>query len=400
MKRIVLCWFLCSAVALPATAFPPVPLTPADPVDSPWATTNELTEVRLGWDGTRLEYEVDYTIEDNSVVTLIAASVPGGEDNYATFNGWGGAFPTNTTTSLAMDHMSAFHGCDDLFVFELNDGWSSDITTDPGVTAYRSSNTCDGSAGHTHVEIDWDALCYTAPGAVPNGLTLYLVSFNRHEDDGDAADLAPDSATVWYLDTYYEVQVDADWDGVPDASWAQPGNNHATPDPADNDGDGTPAYDGDCDDGDAATHPAATEVCGDGDDNDCNGLTDGADPACPGDDDDDTGDDDVADDDTGDDDVADDDVADDDVADDDVADDDVADDDVADDDVADDDTWWDDDIADDDADDDTAADDDTTDPDGGTTTGCTCGEPGLPPSGVAAAAVALLSFSLGFRRRP
>ncbi len=270
------------ALALPAWAFPPVPLNPTDPVDSGWGD-NEITEIRLGWDGTRLEYEVDYLIESNAIVTLISAGIPGGEDNFATWNGWGGAFPTDTATSIPVDHMSAFYGCGDLFAYELNDGWSTQLAT--GVVTTRSAVTCDGSAGNTHVEVDWDALCYTAPGTVPPGLTLYVASVLRSIDDSQPGDLAPDSAAMYFIDTFYEVQVDADWDGIPDASWAQPGDNRATPDPNDNDGDGFPAFDGDCDDSDASAYPGASEVCGDGADNDCNGLADGADPACGGGDD-------------------------------------------------------------------------------------------------------------------
>lgn len=39
---------------------------------------------------------------------------------------------------------------------------------------------------------------------------------------------------------------------------------------------------GDCDDSNAAVNPAATEVCGDGTDNDCDGLIDGSDPSATG----------------------------------------------------------------------------------------------------------------------
>ena len=48
----------------------------------------------------------------------------------------------------------------------------------------------------------------------------------------------------------------------------------------DEDGDGWPSGE-DCDDGDAAVHPDAVEICDDGVDNDCDGLRDGDDPDCP-----------------------------------------------------------------------------------------------------------------------
>lgn len=98
----------------------------------------------------------------------------------------------------------------------------------------------------------------------------------------------------------------------------------------DNDGDGfVSAYcqDGnDCQDTDAAVNPDAAEICDDGVDNNCDGLTDGEDPACAPTDDDTAADDDDdnTDDDAGDDDAADDD---DDNADDDASDDDATDDD-------------------------------------------------------------------------
>ncbi len=49
----------------------------------------------------------------------------------------------------------------------------------------------------------------------------------------------------------------------------------------DDDGDCYSPRLGDCDDTNPNVHPGATEICNDGIDNDCNGLVDAADPACP-----------------------------------------------------------------------------------------------------------------------
>ena len=57
---------------------------------------------------------------------------------------------------------------------------------------------------------------------------------------------------------------------------------HGAPDPndVDNDGDNFTENQGDCNDGNSAVNPVAAENCNDGIDNDCNGLTDMADPDC------------------------------------------------------------------------------------------------------------------------
>ena len=52
--------------------------------------------------------------------------------------------------------------------------------------------------------------------------------------------------------------------------------------PVDGDQDGTARCEGDCDDARPDVHPGQTEVCGNGVDDDCNGATDGDDPACQG----------------------------------------------------------------------------------------------------------------------
>ncbi len=48
----------------------------------------------------------------------------------------------------------------------------------------------------------------------------------------------------------------------------------------DADDDGWFANDGDCDDDDPDVNPGADEICDDGIDNDCDGLTDGEDEDC------------------------------------------------------------------------------------------------------------------------
>jgi hypothetical protein len=100
-------------------------------------------------------------------------------------------------------------------------------------------------------------------------------------DDGDAA-VHPGATELCNRD-------DDDCDGLTDAD--DPGVADATTAYADDDGDGygegalltvcdaagTAAVDGDCDDGDGAIHPGASEVCN-RDDDDCDGLSDLDDP--------------------------------------------------------------------------------------------------------------------------
>ncbi|MBW2981830.1 right-handed parallel beta-helix repeat-containing protein [Candidatus Woesearchaeota archaeon] len=105
---------------------------------------------------------------------------------------------------------------------------------------------------------------------------------------------------------FSETCTDADFDGICDTDYNIPGGNATDYEPLTVVGQGTIicvdidtdgygrcpncgvangcTYDGDdCDDINAAVNPGATEVCNDGIDNDCDGLTDAEDPACCGD---------------------------------------------------------------------------------------------------------------------
>jgi hypothetical protein len=72
---------------------------------------------------------------------------------------------------------------------------------------------------------------------------------------------------------------DDDCDGLAD----EDGLNNPSPSTADNDGDLVTINGGDCDDTNPDVHLGAVEICGDGFDNDCDGLADRTEPAVEGD---------------------------------------------------------------------------------------------------------------------
>ena len=107
--------------------------------------------------------------------------------------------------------------------------------------------------------------CDDADPAVHPGATEVCDADDTDEDcDGLSDDDDPDLDTATTT-TFY---ADADGDGHGDP---------ASPVRACDPGSGRSASADDCDDGDAAVHPGATEVCGGGDE-DCDGLTDDDDP--------------------------------------------------------------------------------------------------------------------------
>jgi len=173
-------------------------------------------------------------------------------------------------------------------------------------------NNCDGSLSATEVDDDGDgsmvcegdcddgdATVYPGAAEVCDGVdnncngTIpadeddadgdgWMVCENDC-DDGDAAvhEGAPDVC---------DAHLDNDCDGQTDPLEADDDGDGATEcgDDCDDtdvglnvqdvDGDGWTTCDGDCDDGDADANPGETEVCGDGIDNDCDGLESGCGP--------------------------------------------------------------------------------------------------------------------------
>ena len=225
----------------------------------------------------------------------------------------------------------------------------ADATRNPG-----AAERCDGVDQDCDGEIDED-FDVDGDGAYDRFVADCLTTWGGASTDCDDLDPAVVPGATELCNG-----VDDDCDGIEDDGFDLDGDGYW----ADGVGcEGSHAGPFDCDDLDAAVFPGAGEICDDGVDNDCDGLTDGEDTVmCPGGDgdgDDDSGDDDSGDDDSGDDDSGDDDSGDDDSGDDDSGDDDD-DDDSGDDD--DDDSGDDDDDDSGDDDDDSGGDDDSAGP--------------------------------------
>ena len=128
--------------------------------------------------------------------------------------------------------------------------WYADADNDGYGDASSSTLACSQPSGHVSDDTDCDdGEAAANPGAaeVCDGID--------NDCDGSADNDATDAST-WYAD--------ADSDGYGDAS----ASSVACDQPS-----GYISDDSDCDDGDAATHPGATEVC-DGSDNDCDSSID------------------------------------------------------------------------------------------------------------------------------
>jgi hypothetical protein len=134
--------------------------------------------------------------------------------------------------------------------------WYADSDEDGYGDAASSTGACSAPTGYTDDAQD----CDDGDGAVNPAATEVC---NEVDDDcdGDADEADAADAAIWYAD--------ADGDGYGDALNTEAGCTQ----PA-----GTVSDDQDCDDGDGAVNPAATEVCNDVDD-DCDGESDEADAA-------------------------------------------------------------------------------------------------------------------------
>ena len=194
-----------------------------------------------------------YLIEGEHAITLTVTNTGGNQDNASVIIDVG---PPNTAPSCEItapeDGAEGDHGLAVSFEALVDDAdipadwlvvtWSSDLDGELG----QSTPNTDGSVSFTTAELS----------AGTHEITM------RVEDE--LAESCTTSVTYTVLDcsdTWFE---DADEDGYGAAGSSTTGCEQPT---------GYVTDDSDCDDGDAAIHPAATEVC-DGVDNDCDGDVD------------------------------------------------------------------------------------------------------------------------------
>ncbi len=198
--------------------------------DSAWNSpspgdTNEINVVYIDWDDTYLYLGLQGFVSGNSWILYLDTDVtgPDGETDLTAIDTWerGATF---TGAGFAPDfHAGTFQhqgGSDSQTMWRLTSATTSVDITSQIVHAFDSAHL-NGYEGGSEYAIPWDVLYGLGPGLVPPGTRIGVVASVCWDPDPAAelgGDVVPNNtaATLPVVDSFCEMLVDGDYDGLPD----------------------------------------------------------------------------------------------------------------------------------------------------------------------------------------
>lgn len=180
--------------------------------DSYWGVNNELFNLYLTWDSTRLYVAVDYVVQNNAVLVLFGT----GNEGVRNINNldW---YPRNFQfQKIRISHIMA------LWNGDLNTGGLHRIlnsqSTIPVGGADLANTGYSGMRGIFEAGIPWTELY---PQGITPGAVLHIVSVVAGGDHATGGESMPDNQYLAFgssalINTYLKVEFDKDLDGIPD----------------------------------------------------------------------------------------------------------------------------------------------------------------------------------------
>ncbi|MDP6528585.1 MAG: FlgD immunoglobulin-like domain containing protein [Gemmatimonadota bacterium] len=214
-----------------AAEWTPSTLVVDDFWDSGWTTpapgdTNDINALHVTWDSAFVYLGVLGKVSGNSWLLYLDADPggPNGSADLSAINTWerGTVFTGGFRADFqygCYQHQSAYDG--DNFWRIDTDTTTTDLSSSV-MTAFDSMHS-HGDQGGSELAIPWDVLYGMGVGAVPPGAGLAMVASICWDPDPSGelgGDSAPDNATATLptIDRWISFTVDADGDGVPDAT--------------------------------------------------------------------------------------------------------------------------------------------------------------------------------------
>ena len=180
--------------------------------DSYWGVNNELFNLYLTWDSTRLYVAVDYVVQNNAVLVLFGT----GDEGIRSINNldW---YPRNFQfQKIRISHIMA------LWNGDLNTGGLHRILNSRSTVSVGDADLANsgysGERGIFEAGIPWTELY---PQGIQPGAVLHIVSVIAGGDHSGGGESMPDNQYLAFgssalINTYLKVEFDKDRDGIPD----------------------------------------------------------------------------------------------------------------------------------------------------------------------------------------